>query len=454
MFERLAFAKIEVWLVALVLVAAAVGAVLFGSVVHITTKGSTRFGPAGEVAVEIARLPERGKEVISQLAKGNQDALRAAEQRFPGRSGFSFSYAPGSRPDLGHLALARYDGDLQRSVVELVDLNSQQVVHRWLPDYASLNSRTKLTSNLEGVHLNEAPDRDQMKHPFLFEDGSLLYKNESPLVKIDVCSKPLWINERLFHHSIEPALGGGVWVPIHFEPQTVERVGKAFEDDGIAHVMPDGRIVFEKSLAQILIENNLGYFLFAHPHYTDDPMHLNDIQQAESDSPYWQKGDLFLSVRNISTILLYRPSENRIVWHKQWPWVKQHDVDILDDHRIAVFDNQYYKYKDFDTVNGSNDVKTYDFATGETQSPWTTAMAALELRTTTQGRSEILPGNRLFVEETNSGRLVMLDAAGNLVWEYVNRAANGSLYVLNWSRMISRGLGDQIAAAAAKAACP
>ena len=55
--------------------------------------------------------------------------------------------------------------------------------------------------------------------------------------------------------------------------------------------------------------------------------------------PDWKKGDLFLSLRNVSAVLLYRPSTDQIVWMKRGPWIGQHDVDILDDHRIGIYDN-------------------------------------------------------------------------------------------------------------------
>lgn len=58
------------------------------------------------------------------------------------------------------------------------------------------------------------------------------------------------------------------------------------------------------------------------------------------------------------------------------------------------------------------------------------------------------------VEEQNSGRIVILDKAGKLVAEYVNRAADGKVYDLGWSRMISRAEGDAVLAALkARPAC-
>lgn len=454
MLERFFFKKIELWLVALLLVLIGIGVVFFSSVVHIATKTHGKFGAVGDAALAVAQIPSDAKDVIAVLTEGNKPALRAMQQRFEGHSGFAYSYDAGSRPDMGYLLLARYDAEISRSVVELVDLNNQKILHRWLPDFDSIRAQTQIDSRLANVRAHEMADRVRMVHPLAFEDGSLIYADlVAPLVKLDACSNVAWLNNRMFHHAIEPAMDGGVWTALHYEPQHIKNITPDFQENGIIHVSQDNQIVFEKSLAEILLENDLGYFLFGHVSYTEDPMHLNDVQEATFDGPYWQKGDLFLSVRNVSTIMLYRPSENRIVWHKQWPWVKQHDVDILDDHRIAVFDNHMYKYPGRNAVPVSNDVKIYDFETDKVSSPWKAGMEKHELRTMSEGRSEVLNSDEVFVEETNYGRMLAMNTAGDIIWEYVNRASDGQVYLVNWSRMVRPELGAKIAAAVAKAGC-
>ena len=58
------------------------------------------------------------------------------------------------------------------------------------------------------------------------------------------------------------------------------------------------------------------------------------------------------------------------------------------------------------------------------------------VRTRTQGRSQILPNGDLFVEETNYGRTLYFDSDGSLRWTHVNRAKNGNVYNLGWSRIL------------------
>ena len=53
--------------------------------------------------------------------------------------------------------------------------------------------------------------------------------------------------------------------------------------------------------------------VFTQDKYSKDPLHLNDIEPVLYDGNYMKKGDLLLSVRNISLIILYRPSNNKIL---------------------------------------------------------------------------------------------------------------------------------------------
>ena len=205
---------------------------------------------------------------------------------------------------------------------------------------------------------------------------------------------------------------------------------------------------------RILMENGYGHLVFGTADYAHDPTHMNDIQPVLADGPYWKKGDVFVSLRNVSSIVLYRPSEDHIVWLKQWPWVNQHDVDILDDHRISVFDNHKYNFRNNrPEVHGHNDVKIYDFATDTVSSPWAQAMTDQDVRTIDMGRQEIVSDDAVILEETDYGRLMELQRDGSTGWEYVNRAGDGKIYLLNWTRTLDRAEGDAFLAEVRAAGC-
>jgi hypothetical protein len=87
----------------------------------------------------------------------------------------------------------------------------------------------------------------------------------------------------------------------------------------------------------------------------------------------------------------------------------------------------------------------YDFATDTVTSPYQAGMEKHDVRTISEGRSEIYPNGDVFVEESNYGRLLRLNPDGDIVWQYVNRASDGAVYRMNWSRVLPRKLGEAVA---------
>lgn len=457
MFERFLLSRVETWLVALLLLLALVGAFLYGALVKYAVEHDGAAGTLGRAAVTVAGLPVDAKNAFEQVMEGHKAALKAYEQRFGDQTGFRFAYPAGSRPEAGYLLLARYDGDAAQSVVELVDLNAQTVLHRWAPDFDAIRARFQVDAALPDSNWADPAERVRLIHPLPTRDGGLVYQNDSPLVEIDACARPVWVANGIYHHSNERAPDGSLWTPFYAVPSRLPLVSATFEEDQLAHLAPDGTVLSRTSIVKILQDNGYGHLVFGTAAYVDDPTHMNDIQPVPGDGPYWQAGDVFVSLRNISTVLLYRPAENKVVWLKQWPWVNQHDVDVLDDHRISIFDNRKFNYRnDRSKVEPFNDVKIYDFATDTVTSPWQAAMAKLELRTIDMGRQEVRDADTVIVEESNFGRLVQLHRDASTDWEYVNRASDGTAYLLNWSRYLAPAEGAAFAGAvaAAVAGCP
>jgi hypothetical protein len=140
-----------------------------------------------------------------------------------------------------------------------------------------------------------------------------------------------------------------------------------------------------------------------------------------------------------------------VIWRKDGPWSKQHDVDILDDHRISIFNN--HGTTPF-AASRAAEVNIYDFASGEVTSPWRAALERLDVRAPTESLAEILPNDELFVEEQNYGRLIRLTRDGDVVWEYVNRAKmGGRVFRLGWSRLLDTATGSRLAETLARVDC-
>lgn len=457
--EKFLFKKVEMWVVLLLLILGVLWTIALSWAIRyqlqIEDEAKSGLGVFGPAVKSITDFPATVRDVLT--GKGGKADLIAKEQRFDGQTGFKFNYDAGSRPDLGYVLVNRYDGNQDCSVSELWDLNTQEKVHTW--SFAGVDAIWDV-SNLETIHtslpVDQAASRFRNLHALLNEKGYLYnHSPDSPMVIVDACSRlSIFQDKAVYHHTIEKDHAGNFWVPKRIEPKSVKFGGEKFLDDGITLISPDGKVLLEKSIVQLLDDNGLGYLIYGKGEANEDPIHLNDIQPTLTDGRFWKQGDVFLSLRHQSMIVLYRPSTNQVIWHKQGPWIQQHDVDVINDHQISIFNNNAVTENKTDwVVRGVNNVLIYDFATNQVTSPWQAGFEKLEVRTKTEGRGEIV-GNELFVEETNYGRLIQFLPDGTVNWQFINRADDGKVYLLNWSRLISRQFGDQVRDAIAQRSCP
>ena len=135
-------------------------------------------------------------------------------------------------------------------------------------------------------------------------------------------------------------------------------------------------------------------------------------------------------------VFLYTPSTNKIIWKSQGKTFYQHDVDILDSHRISIFNNNTKSFFTGEKVDSYNEILVYDFETQNYTTHLSESLQKEEVRTITAGLAEVLPSGQLYVEETNYGRILFFDADGSTRWTFYNRADDGMLYALFWSRLI------------------
>jgi hypothetical protein len=198
---------------------------------------------------------------------------------------------------------------------------------------------------------------------------------------------------------------------------------------------------------KILIENGYERLLLGKGQINSDPLHLNDIQPALTDSEHWNKGDLLISCRNLSAVFLYRPSTDKIVWLQQGPWYNQHDADFLENNKIVVFGNDVLREESvidgkitdetlfFSNKRANNNVYIYNFDKDTVITPYSRLMKNAGIRTYTSGRCDVLPNGDVFVEDTNNGRIVIGDSINKKV-EYVKRIDEEHISSLFWSRLI------------------
>ena len=209
---------------------------------------------------------------------------------------------------------------------------------------------------------------------------------------------------------------------------------KNYKEDAITKVNPEGKIMYIKSVNELLIENNLMAKNFAYNSYNqqiDNPLHLNDIESAFNNTDYWMQGDLFISLRNISAIVHYRPSNNKVINYITGPFAMQHDVDIISDKEISIFNNNQFYIN-----NQYSEIITYNFETKKFKKLFNDQLQKEDFKAHSNGASQILKDKSLFVEESVHGRIILFNNKGEKEWEYINKDKNGIISYLSFSWVI------------------
>ena len=135
-------------------------------------------------------------------------------------------------------------------------------------------------------------------------------------------------------------------------------------------------------------------------------------------------------------ILLYRPRTNKIIWKGAGPFFHQHDIDIIDDNRISIFNNNSKAFINGDIVDGLNNIIIYDFNKNIYSFYLPESFQKHDVRTITEGTSQILQNGDLFIEETNYARTLYFNEDGSLRWTHLNRGDDGNVYMVSWSRIL------------------
>ncbi|MDB5130961.1 MAG: hypothetical protein JWR02_710 [Mucilaginibacter sp.] len=422
--------KISLWLVLLLLWISFIITITFGwAVWHIKSNGPLFKGKTSSVIISIATFPSLVKETFLEL--GTNPLVKS--NLYPSINGFKVER---KYIDSNYILLSVYDKKADQSIIKLMRIYDQKIIYEWTPNFdeikKSLNDKNKFweTTDKHTIFL---------LHPLLSPDGSITFHAGNPLIKINKESKLVWVIDGIFHHSLEFDSDGNVWSPAVIKPSKfLPNFLVNYKDDAIAKISSSGKLLFEKSIAEILVQNGYRGLLLGVGFYENDALHLNDIQPALNSTQYWRRGDLLISLRHKSTVFLYRPSADKILWLKTGPWLNQHDVDFVDSNRIGVFGNNMVRMDlEERLIDGHNEEYVYNFKTDKTETPYTEFLKKAGVSTLSEGRSDILPNGDLFIEETNKNRLLR-GSEKNIIWQYVDHIDQHSIAALQWSRFITK----------------
>ena len=337
--------------------------------------------------------------------------------------------------DNGYLLISGFSKEYSQVVVELFSIATNTVIHRWIPDVAAILERTPGFS--DGPNMVKSY---RVQHPLLLEDGGLVFTSGAgPMVKINRCGDIEWVLLHRFHHSIERDHQGNIVTCSKIDgdgPGTVMPI----RDDGIAVVSPDGVLLDEYSITRILLEHGHRALIYGIGRFERNRIHLNDAQPIIEEAGDARTGDILISSRHLSTVGLIDPKTTTIKWLKTGPWLNQHDINLLPDGRYSIFGNDmvrgYDKIGNVLLEKGVSDIYIYDAATDTVTQPYTTVMREQKIGSLTQGRSRILANGDVYIEQTDSARMLRISEQG-VRWEYVNAVSENTVGALHWSRYLT-----------------
>ena len=432
------FKKIEIWLLYLVLVVFFIILILFGGILRHHYLGGEKFKLIQSVSVFIAEIPYNFKRIILLADDPGRYFLDESNRLKNEPKSKIFT----SSKQEGILLLSRYDDDIKKFVVEVVDLENFQVIHRYVPNSKELikSVNYKKKDEFKDIHKQISKERLFVWHPYLEQNGELIFNSSSPLFKIDFCSNLIWtMDNNYYHHSIEIDHENNFWVPSVLNPSLIkdENYKDYMGDDGVTKISSDGKLLFEKSVVQILIDNGYKHLLFSQLKYDEDVIHLNDIQPVLADGPYWKKGDIFLSLRSISTVFLYRPSTNKIIKMLRSPHFSyQHDVDIINNKTIYIFNNNLFNTRNGQKIFTKSEIISYDFELDKYTKMYDQTFENHNIKTAFGGLYQRLENGSFMVEEQEHGRLLFFNKDEKLIWQFVNKSVDNKVYVMRWSRIV------------------
>lgn len=426
-YSRFMEAKVPVWLLLLVVLLLTFGGVIFGALALYSAGGGQKYAALGKIATSVANYPLNAITALRQLLP----FTTAGADPYPGEAGLKRT----GFIDNGYLLLSTGERGSAVTSIKLIRLADGKELHRWTANVGAIVDDVPSEKSSTYSHYL------QLIHPLLTEDGGIVgHPEPGPLIKVDRCSRVQWVVPGQFHHAIEVDAEGNYWVPgyarsSHLDP----KIYPGFKDNTIEKVSPDGKVLFSKSVAEILIDNGYIGLLLGQEFYNADPIHLNQIYPVRGPSKYWEMGDLLVSIRNRSAVFLYRPRTNKITWLKVGPWLAQHDVRVVDGAHISVFGNDVVRYGEHSVgrfPNGHSNIYLYDLDANRAETPFSTMLGNLHVALDSEGRARMMDNGDVFVEETNTGRLMRL-ASNSLRWTYVARErADQPIATLNWSRYV------------------
>lgn len=265
-------------------------------------------------------------------------------------------------------------------------------------------------------------------------NGDLLINYEFlSTIRLDICGKTVWKQANGGHHSLNFAPDGTIWVGagqlVLDDSSGYANHPGPLDDWSLMQLSPDGKVLKNKRIGELLIENDLRGLLHLSTLLNDDTtvrgdtLHANDVEPFPADMPstLFNPGDLLVSLRNINTILVVDPNTWKVKFISTGHTLRQHDPDFAPGDKILIYDNnnlnplsdpddRYSRIVELDARTGQSTTRFKGEGRAHFYSP-------------TMGRVQRLENGNLMIVSAEQGRAFEVNQRGELVWQYFNTIA-------------------------------
>lgn len=333
----------------------------------------------------------------------------------------------------GYLLIPFTDKD-GKNRLKLLELGTEKSKEFDLSDFDNKPGQYSDSLNeVDSVRWSRQSSRRRISHPIFNGQSRVTFVCEhNDLVTIDLLNGiEVWRVRGAFHHSLEKDSNGDIWAI------SSQKRNDILEDNVMVKVSQNGKILKQISISNLLANSGFEYLLYgsSNPRFIKDPIHLNQISPITTDAGKFRKGQLLISLRNLSTILLVDPENDKVVWLRSGPWMNQHCVIPTGQSTFSVFDNHsFVDGRDFwIEAKWQTRILNYNIQT-ESVSEVPFDFGGLDkLQVVAQGRAIPLHSGFWMIEDSEQGTILIFDEK-NLRFRWSNRYPNGNVGATLWSR--------------------
>lgn len=316
-------------------------------------------------------------------------------------------------------------GPNDQITAQILDMQGE-VIHEWpidwfniWPDNGQLDYGQSTPQSRPGTEVHGAA---------VMENGDLVFLfSYLGVVRMAPDGSVVWKVPCQAHHSVYVHDDGNIWVGSRKKRNENQQATPFFSEhfeDTVLKISPEGKILDEFSVFDLLRDNNLEGMLYVGSRSNEEPvvrgdlLHLNDVEFFPSTlaPDFFQPGDVMLSLRNINTIIVVKLETQKVKFLCAGAFVRQHDPDFINGRTISVYDNNNVGRIEHGVQSR---ILKIDAPTNEVEVVFE-GNSDVPFFSNIMGKHQWLPNGNLLVTESMQGRAIELTPEGKLAWEYIN----------------------------------